>query len=365
MYIAEDVYYDNGGVFQLCTGNGHGSIFTSNPSTPTSAQITDLTGQLNGLYGASTQTWNYRANQDTSNGRRYYWPLMRCSDWVANDGITGYSTYTDYSSTWTGGPGVLGSGNITTSASYTVPAAGSTGNLTVSSTSLFSAGQYIVINNSGIPLLGQVSSITSSTVMVVLTINPGSATTISSGTTVALVGLGEGVQSTASYTVAAVGSTGIISTVTSNFAVNNYVQTNTGYFGIVTEIQSTTAMTVKTLVAGSATKITSGTSFSLLSLQGLGGTSLYGNLRVGLTDNYGTTTAGYVGQQLYGPQTPASIVLGYPSTVRYGVDFGNPVYNKTLVSGIQRKQTICFLGILVGCNSGLVQQKRIPFYLNI
>lgn len=116
------------------------------------------------------------------------------------------------------------------------------------------------------------------------------------------------------------------------------------------------------------TAYTSAQSFSDTWTQGPGVTgtfSLYGNLRVGLSDFFGSTTSGYVGQALYAPGTPGASAIGANSTVKYGVDFGNPITSKTMVYGIKRKNTPFYLGILCATNNGIVQFKRCPLMLSI
>lgn len=110
MYILEDVYNVTSDPPVVCTGNGcslnGGGIFVGNSPTPSSAAILDLTGEQNGFFGVSTEGYDFRANLDTAEGRRYFRPLLRPANWVLHDGITSYQTAQTFSDTWSGGPGV-------------------------------------------------------------------------------------------------------------------------------------------------------------------------------------------------------------------------------------------------------------------
>jgi hypothetical protein len=108
MYIAEDVYFQTSLGYALCTGDGNSSIFPSNPAGPTLAETLDLSGTLMGLKSAATYGYDFRANNDTNYARRYFWPLLRPSDWLTDDGTTAYTDVHTFDSTWSGGPGYNG-----------------------------------------------------------------------------------------------------------------------------------------------------------------------------------------------------------------------------------------------------------------
>jgi hypothetical protein len=98
MYIAEDAYAPSG----IVTGNGSSVGMTSYPSNPGAAWGADLVAALSGLFNTSTLPYDVRTNADTTISRRYWWPLLRCADWRANDGVTTYTTNTTLTSTWSG-----------------------------------------------------------------------------------------------------------------------------------------------------------------------------------------------------------------------------------------------------------------------
>lgn len=130
IYIAEDAYVIAGnGELYKATGNGQScGIYPSNPIGPNAAQIADLSG---GYYAQTmsggdhtsghwpyTLPYDFRANLDTPNSRRFFWPLLRCSDWITTDGVTDVGGQT-LTSTWSGGVGVEATqsvGNIITGA---------------------------------------------------------------------------------------------------------------------------------------------------------------------------------------------------------------------------------------------------------
>lgn len=110
LYIAEDVYNSTG----VVTGNGSAAGLTSAPASPGSNWALDLTGAMGTVLDSQpnashTYPYDWRTNTDTPISRKFWWPLLLCSDWVTNDGITAYSTSQAFSSTWSGGPGVSGS----------------------------------------------------------------------------------------------------------------------------------------------------------------------------------------------------------------------------------------------------------------
>lgn len=98
MYLSEDVY--TGG--QIVSGDGSArNIWGSNRSYLTA---------MNATYGAGTtsalaQPYDVVNNADSARSRRFYWPLLRPSDWVTNDGVTAYTTGQTLTSTWSAGPG--------------------------------------------------------------------------------------------------------------------------------------------------------------------------------------------------------------------------------------------------------------------
>jgi len=115
------------------------------------------------------------------------------------------------------------------------------------------------------------------------------------------------------------------------------------------------------------TAYTSAQAFSDTWTQGPGASgtlSLYGNCRFGMSDFFGTTTAGFQGQALYGTGTPGAAALGQSSTVRYGWDTGATV-SKTMVYGIKRKITPCVLLIMLMSDTGVIEQRKIPFQLSL
>jgi hypothetical protein len=202
IYLSEDAYVDTGTEYLLATGNGQAcGLYPDNPEGPVPEQVADLTGDFYRMLGHCTLPYDFRANNDTAATRRYFWPLIRCSDWVSTDGtlIAGGTL----SSTWSGG------------------------------------------------------------------------------------------------------------------------------IKVASPIQ------------------------------------LYGNVRVGLSDYYGTTTSGYNGIAIFAEGTPGSNAIGATSTSKYGVDFGVPITGKTMFYGIQRKITPAFLCILIASTAGSFQFKRIPFSLNL
>jgi hypothetical protein len=206
-YICEDAYTilndppNPETLAAILTGNGaSASLQFMGSLNPTEA--TDLTGSLTGFGLASTEPYDVRANFDTSKSRRYWWPLLRCDDWIQNDGVAAYTSAATLNSVW---PGGVGSGNPT---------------------------------------------------------------------------------------------------------------------------------------------------------------SIYGRLRLGMTDYFGNISSGFSGQPLYADGTPAATELGLASNVRYGVDFGYPV-NHALYYGIHRKITPCAFVCMVASTAGVVQLKTVPFNLSI
>lgn len=93
--------------------------------------------------------------------------------------------------------------------------------------------------------------------------------------------------------------------------------------------------------------------------------SIYGNLRVGLSNYFGGTSPNYSGVSVFAQGTPAQTILGGISNVKYGLDWGNSYNGQVLTYGIKRKYTPCFLGLLAIADSGVCQLKRIPFQLVI
>ena len=97
MYIAEDALVGS----QIVTGDGSAAnIWGGNQPYLTA---------MNAVYGAGTtnalaQPYDVVNNLDTPRSRRFYWPLLRCSDW-ANDGTTAMTTGQTLTSTWSNGPG--------------------------------------------------------------------------------------------------------------------------------------------------------------------------------------------------------------------------------------------------------------------
>lgn len=110
MYIAEDAYQSNG---TLLTGYGP---LTSPYSTQNQA-YSDITSSLVGYSGTPGLPSDVRANTDTPVSRRYWWPLLRCSDWLTNDGVTAYTSASGLtlSSSWTSG---VGTGSATSMQVY-------------------------------------------------------------------------------------------------------------------------------------------------------------------------------------------------------------------------------------------------------
>lgn len=111
--LAEDAYVISGSP-SLATQNGNslggGGVFPSYPSSPTADFALDLTGSAyEAPGGTATFPYDFRAGFDTASSRRFFRPLLRCSDWLSNDGITGYTTAQTFNSTWTGGPGLTSS----------------------------------------------------------------------------------------------------------------------------------------------------------------------------------------------------------------------------------------------------------------
>lgn len=95
-------------------------------------------------------------------------------------------------------------------------------------------------------------------------------------------------------------------------------------------------------------------------------TTVYGGLLAGVSDYDTPVSPNYVGQALFAAGTPAATALGASSTAKYGVDFGTSiVFPSAPYAGIKRKQTRCFLGILVANTSGVYQLKRIAFSLSV
>jgi hypothetical protein len=228
IYIAEDAYVEtSNGTILKAYGNGQSCGIYPNPEGPTPAQVSDLTGAYYEFFqdyahtfggfnpnNVATLPYDFRANLDSVGSRRFFWPLIRTADWIANDGVLSASVISS-SSTWNGGP------------------AGST-----------------VIDPNGTP--------------------DGGAS---------------------------------------------------GFY------------------------------------------QLYGNLRVGISDFFQTTTLAYSGVALYATGTPGALALGATSTANYGVDFGLPVNPNKLFYGINRKITPAYLCILAASTAGTYQFKRIPFQL--
>jgi hypothetical protein len=84
MYMAADPVY---------LSNTIGPVFMSGANA----------GTIN--YPVLYPTYDITNGLDTAASRRFYWPLLRPSDWIANDGVTGYTSDTTLTSTWSGGVG--------------------------------------------------------------------------------------------------------------------------------------------------------------------------------------------------------------------------------------------------------------------
>lgn len=91
----------------------------------------------------------------------------------------------------------------------------------------------------------------------------------------------------------------------------------------------------------------------------------YGGLIVGKNDFFGDQTLGFVGQPLWASGTPGANALGASSTMKYGVDFGMLYTQSPIYYGIKRKQTPCYLNILVATTAGTAQFKKIAFMLSL
>lgn len=102
IYLAADAYLGN----NVITGNASYLGLTGYPTAPIAKAIADLTGALFGDLNTMTLPYDVRANQDTPISRRFWRPLLRCSDWITNDGTLAINTNTVLNSTWTGGPGL-------------------------------------------------------------------------------------------------------------------------------------------------------------------------------------------------------------------------------------------------------------------
>jgi hypothetical protein len=103
MYIAEDAYAMVSGTPTLATGDGSAAkVWASGQGLAAAIQ------SFFGTNASYTAPYDATANTDSTRARRFYWPLLRCSDWVTNDGVTAYGA-TTLSSSWTGGVGATNS----------------------------------------------------------------------------------------------------------------------------------------------------------------------------------------------------------------------------------------------------------------
>lgn len=109
IYIAEDAFNLSG----ILDGGGLYAGGSWTPGDPAAAA--DLHGFVTGLY---TLPYDVRANVQSASARKFWWPLLRCSDWLTDDGVTAITGLTPvtgtqvFNSHWDNGPGVP-SGNWT------------------------------------------------------------------------------------------------------------------------------------------------------------------------------------------------------------------------------------------------------------
>lgn len=105
MYVAEDALVGGPDGRQIiCTGSTAQTGIPSPVWTPYYTTKDVLIANSWSMFPHLPAPYDVLNNVDSPRSRRYYWPLLRPSDWLSNDGVTAYSGVTTLNSTWTGGP---------------------------------------------------------------------------------------------------------------------------------------------------------------------------------------------------------------------------------------------------------------------
>lgn len=99
-YLAEDAYVGT----SVCTGDGSGANVWGNNLS--------YTNYIANIYGSARvasfcNPYDVANGNDTTRARRFYWPLMRCSSWLTQDGIMAITSSTPLTDTYSAGPGAV------------------------------------------------------------------------------------------------------------------------------------------------------------------------------------------------------------------------------------------------------------------
>lgn len=103
IYIGEDAAIQS----TVCAGDGSAAgVYTGGGfSGSLRTALSILFGSSSYVNRSIPMPYDVLNNVDTPRSRKYWRPLLRCSDWIANDGVIGYPGMTTFASTWTGGVG--------------------------------------------------------------------------------------------------------------------------------------------------------------------------------------------------------------------------------------------------------------------
>lgn len=102
MYLGEDAIFNG----NILTGSlDQSGVYPS--QAPPGSSLTTILENLFGHYPAThTLPYSVQQNTDTPRSRKYYRPLLRCTDWLTGDGTPAWTSLSTFNSSWNGGIGV-------------------------------------------------------------------------------------------------------------------------------------------------------------------------------------------------------------------------------------------------------------------